>query len=125
MQFGEENTHNLRCGDRKNTKLSRCAELAGITAELDGAYRGVAGRLPGNRAVRIKTSGGRDWPVLAALDRVKEPTSLVVFQVDRVPAEFTHVSSRVSRAPELALSACVALIAQACNIGLEPLVHPG
>jgi len=41
------------------------------------------------------------------------------------PAEFTHVSEGTSRAEDLHLSVCAVLVAEACNIGLEPLVEPG
>ena len=38
-------------------------------------------------------------------------------------AKFTHVSERESRVGDLATSLCAVLIAEACNIGLEPLVR--
>ena len=38
--------------------------------------------------------------------------------------EFTHVSESNARADGLAVSICAVLIAEACNIGLEPLVRP-
>ncbi len=121
-------------------------ELIELSSELDDAYRGVAARLPGNSAVRIETTGGRDRPVLTALDRLEEPATLTVLReqvaarLPRVdlpdlllevagwtgfPAEFTHVSSGGSRAADLAVSVCAVLIAEACNIGLEPLVRSG
>jgi len=80
------------------------------------------------------------------LDRLEEPASLLALRellaalLPRVdlpdlllevagwtgfPAEFTHVSEGASRAEDLHLSVCAALIAEACNIGLEPLIHPG
>jgi hypothetical protein len=37
--------------------------------------------------------------------------------------KFTHVSERESRVGDLATSICAVLIAEACNIGLEPLVR--
>jgi hypothetical protein len=39
-------------------------------------------------------------------------------------SNFTHVSERASRVGDLAVSVCAVLIAEACNIGLEPLVRP-
>jgi len=121
-------------------------EVGELTGELDAAYRGVAARLPDNTAVRVETAAGRDRPVLTALDRLEEPASLLALRellaalLPRVdlpdlllevagwtgfPAEFTHVSEGASRAEDLHLSVCAALIAEACNIGLEPLIHPG
>jgi hypothetical protein len=38
-------------------------------------------------------------------------------------AKFTHISERDSRAGDLAVSICAVLIAEACNIGMEPLVR--
>ena len=94
----------------------------------------------------METAAGRDRPVLTALDRLEEPASLLALRellaalLPRVdlpdlllevagwtgfPAEFTHVSEGASRAEDLHLSVCAALIAEACNIGLEPLIHPG
>ncbi len=120
-------------------------ELAALAGELDSAYRTVAARLPTNTAVRIETVAGRDRPVLTALDRLPEPDSLTALRgqlaarLPRIdlpdlllevagwtgfPAEFTHVTEGASRATDLPLSVCAVLIAEACNIGLEPLVHP-
>jgi TnpA family transposase len=38
-------------------------------------------------------------------------------------AKFTHISERDSRAGDLAVSICAVLLAEACNIGMEPLVR--
>ena len=38
-------------------------------------------------------------------------------------AKFTHISERESRAGDLAVSICAVLIAEACNIGMEPLLR--
>ncbi len=121
-------------------------ELTEVTGELDAAYRAVAARLPENTAVRIETVAGRDRPVLTALDRLEEPPNLLALReqvtalLPRIdlpdlllevadwtgfPGEFTHVSEGTSRAEDLHLSVCAVLVAQACNIGLEPLVEPG
>lgn len=36
--------------------------------------------------------------------------------------EFTHVSESGARAQDLHISLCAVLMAEACNIGLEPLI---
>jgi len=116
-----------------------------LADELDTAYRAVAARLPDNTAVRVETVEGRDRPVLTPLDRLGEPASLLALReqvaalLPRVdlpdlllevagwtgfPTEFTHVSEGASRAEDLHLSVCGVLVAEACNIGLEPLVQP-
>ena len=38
--------------------------------------------------------------------------------------EFRHVSEGDARVDDLDLSLCAVLLAEACNIGLEPLVRP-
>jgi len=37
---------------------------------------------------------------------------------------FTHVSEAEARVTDLAVSVCAVLLAEACNIGLEPLTRP-
>jgi len=122
------------------------AELIGLSTELDGAYRAVGSRLGENPAVRIETVDGRDRPVLTALDRLEEPPTLAALRaaVDALlPSvdlpdvllevagwtgfltEFTHVSEGTARAEDLGVSICAVLVAEACNIGLEPVVQPG
>jgi hypothetical protein len=38
--------------------------------------------------------------------------------------EFTHVSEANARADGLTVSVCAVLLAEACNIGLEPIIKP-
>lgn len=115
-------------------------------AELDTAYRAVSGRLAGNDAVRVETVDGRDRMVLTPLDHLDEPTSLLALraavdallpQVDLPDVllevagwtgflgEFTHISEGAARANDLGVGVCAVLVAEACNIGLEPVVQPG
>jgi Tn3 transposase DDE domain len=79
------------------------------------------------------------------LDRLDEPPSLIALreQVDALlpridltdaileihgytgfADEFTHISQNNARLDNLALSICAVLAAEACNIGIEPLVNP-
>ncbi len=116
-----------------------------LSAERDAADRGVASRLPDNTAVRIDTSNGADRPVLTALDRLDDPPSLLALRaavdalLPRVDLPevlleiadgtgflnaFTHVSDGTPRAPDLRVSQCAVLIAEATNTGLEPVVRP-
>lgn len=55
-------------------------ELAVLAADLDAAYRAVAGRLEHNDAVRIEAIDGHDRPVLTALDRLEEPPRLLALR---------------------------------------------
>ncbi len=117
-----------------------------LGADLDSAYRAVAGRLADNAAVRIEIVDGHDRPVLTALDRLEEPPSLLGLRaavdalLPRVDlpeilqevagwtgflTEFTHISDGRARAGDLGVSVCAVLVAEACNIGLEPVVQNG
>jgi TnpA family transposase len=118
--------------------------LSALTLELDQTYRTVAARLPDNPAVRFDTSGDKHDLILSSLDKVEEPASLISLRekvsgmlprVDlpelilEVAARtgfidaFTHISERTARATDLHISLCAALMAEACNTGLEPLIR--
>ena len=115
-----------------------------LAARLDRAWRQVAANLPGNPAARIERRDGRDELVLSPLDKIERPPSLIALQAAisaRMPKidlpdvmlevaarsgfadAFTHVSERHARVEEFATSLCGALVAQACNIGFEPMVR--
>jgi Tn3 transposase DDE domain len=111
---------------------------------LDQTYRTVAARLPSNPAVRFETVEGKKDLVLSSLDKLEEPPSLLALR-DAVAARlprvdlpeilleiaartgftdaFTHLTERTARAADLNTSLCAVLLAEACNTGLEPLVH--
>jgi len=118
--------------------------IAALTEELDQTYRAVIERLPQNPAVRFEQVSGKNDLILSHLDKLDEPASLIALRraVDaRLPAvdlpevileiaartgfaaAFTHISERASRASDLDLSLCAVLLAEACNIGLEPLTR--
>lgn len=120
-------------------------ELENLRRQLDEAYRRTADHLPGNAAVTIDRSGRRDVVKLTPLDKLDEPASLielrrnVTAQLPRVDltevlleiqawtnfaSEFRHISEGDARVADLDLSLCAVLLAEACNIGLEPLVRP-
>ena len=120
------------------------AEMTDLAARLDRAWRQVATNLPGNPDARIERRNKRDELVLTPLDKIERPPSLIALQSAisaRMPkidlpdvmlevaarssfAEaFTHVSERHARVEDFTTSLCGALIAQACNIGFEPLVR--
>lgn len=120
-------------------------ELESLGQQLDEAYRRAASNLPTNAAVTIERDGRRDVLKLTPLDKLDEPASLVDLRGDvaaRLPrvdltevllevqawtgfaAEFRHVSEADARVADLDLSLCAVLLAEACNVGLEPLVRP-
>lgn len=113
---------------------------------LDEAYRRTAENLPRNADVRIvQGARGRDTLDISNLDELEEPDSLIALR-DRLAAmlprvdlpevlmemhqrtgfanAFTHVAEGGSRVVDLPKSVCAVLIAEACNIGLEPLIKP-
>jgi TnpA family transposase len=87
---------------------------------------------------------GRDTLTLTGLDKLDEPPSLLTLRdavFARLPRvdlpevlleihartgfahAFTHLSEGEARAADLPVSICAVLLAEACNIGLEPVVH--
>jgi hypothetical protein len=120
-------------------------ELTKLAGYLDETYRKVAANLATNTAVEIERVDGKDRLSLGRLDKLDEPSSLAALR-DQVDAllprvditdavleihgytgfadEFTHIGGRNARVENLALSICAVLVAEACNIGLEPLARP-
>ena len=105
----------------------------------------MAANFPHTPAVRIESCHGKDRLVLSPLDKLDEPPSLsalraaIAARLPRVDlpdlwleiAErthfakaFTHVSEGTAQVKGLTLSLCAVLLAEACNIGIEPLVRP-
>lgn len=124
--------------------LSAEETIAALSRQLDETYRQVAANLPSNPSARIETVEGKDELIVSGLDKLDEPPSLVrlrdevnarLLRVDlpeilleiaartRFTSQFTHVSERASRMHDLSTSLCAVLIAEACNIRLEPLVR--
>jgi TnpA family transposase len=122
---------------------SAAEELGRLGARLDAAWREAAGLLPSSTAMRLR-AGKDPGLVLAALDRLDEPPSLVALRAAaqaRMPRvdlpeivleihartgfldAFTHASEAGSRAAGLATSLSAVLLAEACNTGFEPLAR--
>ncbi|MHC4686967.1 MAG: Tn3 family transposase [Planctomycetota bacterium] len=119
-------------------------ELAALSHELDIAYRRTAENLPTNAAVSIENKDGHDTLTLTGLDKLDEPPSLIALRdgvADLLPRldipevlleihaktgfadEFTHISEANARVEDLPISICAGLLAEACNIGIDPLVR--
>jgi TnpA family transposase len=119
--------------------------LAQLSAELTTAYQTTAAALPANTAVTMTTTDGHADLVLSPLERLDEPASLTTLrnqvatlmpQVDLPEvllevhqrtgflSAFTHLNEREAFVDELAVSLCAILLADACNIGLAPLISP-
>jgi len=130
--------------------LSPQTELDELAKRLDEAYRRTAANLP-STSVRIEREKGpsgqeQDKLVLTGLEKIDEPDSLRLVRhpvTRRLPpinlpelvlelhvrtgflSEFTHIHESKSRISDLPTSLCAVLLAEACNIGLAPLVHKG
>lgn len=118
--------------------------ISALSRELDQTYRTVAEKLPSNPGARVEQVGGKDALIVTPLDKLEEPDSLVRLRQEvnaRLPrvdlpevlleiaartdfaSKFIHVSERESRMQDLPTSLCANLLAEACNIGLEPLTR--
>ncbi len=119
-------------------------ELQRLADELDAAYQRTATGMSATAAARIERAGGQDRLIVTGLDKVDEPASLVELRglVDALlprvdlpelllevnawtgfASQFTHLSEGTARVENLPISICAVLLAEACNIRLEPLVR--
>lgn len=117
--------------------------VSGLASQLDGAYKDVIANFQSNEKVCIDHSSKRPSLTITHLDKIDEPPSLkklkegvqsLLPKVDLTELllevhthtgftdEFTHVSESNAKADDIAISVCAVLMAEACNIGLEPLV---
>lgn len=125
--------------------LDAATEMEALSGLLDQTFRQVAARAEANPDLRFETVEERTQIVVSPLDRLEEPPTLkplrqaihamtpkaalpdifleVMARTDFAKA-FTHISERQSKVEALNVSLCAALVGQACNIGLEPLVRP-
>jgi TnpA family transposase len=117
--------------------------ITDLVSQLDITYKRVAANFNDNDTVNLDLSGKHPSLTITNLDKLEEPPSLTQLsrQVSElVPTvdltellleihahtgfadEFTHVSESNARADDLNVSVCAVLLAEACNIGLEPLI---
>jgi TnpA family transposase len=114
-----------------------------LTSQLDKSYKQIAANFSENTAITIDNSGKNTALTITNLDKLEESEALVQFK-EQIAAllpkidltelileihahtgfanEFNHISEANSRAADLSISICAVLIAEACNIGLEPLI---
>ncbi|WP_291869876.1 Tn3 family transposase [Maribacter sp.] len=137
-----ENNKNQICaslGHIENGKES----VDNLVKELDATYKKVASNFQDNDSVSLDITGNQPSLTIKKLDRLVEPDSLkslkesilsLLPKVDLTELlleiqghtnfidSFSHVSESSSRSKDLTVSICAVLIAEACNIGIEPLV---
>lgn len=125
-------------------QLEPKAELTKLGLQLDAAYLRTATNLPTNADLRIEQRDGEDRLVLTQLEKQTESASLITLRntvaamLPRIDlaqvileiqartnfaAEFTHLSETGSRGENIPLSVCAVLLAEACNIGIEPVIQ--
>ncbi|ENU4233401.1 Tn3 family transposase [Enterobacter kobei] len=114
-----------------------------LAVQLDETWKTVASRFEGNAEVHICHDGKHPSLTISSLEKLEEPPSLhrlnsrvrlllppvdlteLLLEIDArtgFTREFTHVSESGARAQDLHISLCAVLMAEACNIGLEPLI---
>lgn len=119
-------------------------ELKKLADQLDEAFRKTAGNLPDNAKVRIECEDGKESLTVENLDKLEESDSLillrktissllpkvdlseVLFEIHYQAGfsnEYAHISEEKSRVSDLSLSVCAVLLAEACNIGFEPIIN--
>lgn len=115
-----------------------------LREELEQAYRHAIRNLKDNDATRIESVAEKERIVVSPLDALDEPESLIALRASvnallphidlpdvllEVAAwtgctdEFTHISEGSARVENIGTSICAVLLAQACNVGLEPVVR--
>lgn len=117
--------------------------LADVRHRLDARYLAAAEQLADNPAIRIDDSGKVHLSPLEAktipesltqlrrlvsgmLPRVDLPDVLLeVHSWTRFLSEFSHVSEASARMGQLSVSVAAILVAEACNVGLTPVVKDG
>ena len=114
-----------------------------LAVQLDETWKAVASRFEGNAEVHICYDGKHPSLTISSLEKLEEPPSLhrlnsrvrqllppvdlteLLLEIDArtgFTREFTHVSESGARAQDLHISLWAVLMAEACNIGLEPLI---
>jgi TnpA family transposase len=127
----------------REMEASRALEHLG--QQLEEAYQRTASNVPTNTALQIEQRDGADVPNLERLERLEEPASLrslreyvgarlppvdlpeVILEVAQHTgffSQFTHISDSSAYVEDLPLSLSAVLLAEACNIGLQPVIQP-
>ncbi|OCA52459.1 Tn3 transposase DDE domain protein [Photorhabdus namnaonensis] len=125
--------------------LNAVEAVSALTRQLDTVYRQVAKNFSDNKAVSLDFSGKRTKLTIAHLSGLDESPALKSL-TERVSGllpvvdltellleinahtgfidEFSHASEADARMEGLTVSICAVLLAEACNIGIEPFIRP-
>ena len=125
-------------------EISAEATLESLGQQLEEAYQRTAAHLPTNTALQIEQRNGEAVLNLERLERQEEPESLRILREHtgvRLPpvdlpevilevaqqtgflSRFTHISDSSAHVDDLPLSLSAVLLAEACNIGLRPVIQ--
>jgi TnpA family transposase len=117
--------------------------IANLAERLNTTYEQIAANFDENDAIQVDRSGKHPSLTITNLDKLEDPPSLtqlshqvtgllpkielteLLLEIQAHTGfanEFTHVSESNARTDDLSVSICAVLLAEACNIGLEPLV---
>lgn len=128
-----------------NRKASPIEELTALANELNEAYLKVSKNLPTNQTVRIERQNDKDALIVTPLESLGETEGLrnlrnttsemmplvdladILMEISSKTGfaqEFRHLNETDSRVDDLEISICAILIAEACNVGLEPVINP-
>lgn len=121
-------------------------ELQKLSKELNSAFALANAELEQGDSFRITSAQGRETLCLSKLEKLEEPGSLstlrdlvaellpevdlpqLILEIDKRTGftnEFIHISETAPKAKDIKTSICAVLLAEACNIGLSPLVREG
>lgn len=124
-----------------NHPIKPSEAISNLKDQLDHTYKKVATHLDPNY-VNIDSSGKNVALSITNLDKIEETSSLkhirelvtaLLPKIDLTELileinvhtgfanEFSHISEANARVPDLSISICAVLLAEACNIGFEPL----
>jgi TnpA family transposase len=117
--------------------------IISLKNKLDVTYAKAASNFEENDSIELDYSGKQPSLTIRKLDKLVEPRSLRVLKenieslIPKVDLTelllevhghtnfvslFSHISEARSRSKDITISICAVLIAEACNIGLEPLI---
>ncbi len=144
LQGDEWKAHKVQVCRSLGHPTSAKDAISSLSQQLDNAYRQVIANFDDNDPVNLDNTGKKPSLTITQLDKLEEPESLLKLKeqvVSLLPKveltellleihahtgfadEFFHVSEANARADNLLISICAVLLAEACNIGLEPLVR--
>lgn len=117
--------------------------ISRLSQALDGAWRRLEEGMDTSEEFRIENRDGKDRIVITPLDAIEQPASLIELranveallpqvEIADLPAEvhawtgmldeYTHISGADTKTKDLHRSISALLVADACNVGLTPVV---